>query len=115
MPAEGRVELTASVVPDQPVVAVPVEVEKKGGLPAFVCSHVEFLPELVIAFAQIVFPVEKAAAITDEAGAFPLQLLVQVDEIGIGVCQQVAFIPCVEKNGAGAGEGFYQPPAVAQG
>src|SRR5690606_26833285 len=112
---EGRVELAAAVVAAQAVVAVPVEIEKEGGAPARFAARVEGIAQLVVAVRRVAGGGEEPPAVGDEGFPFPDHLPVEIDEVRIGVRQQVLFVIGVEKDRRRAREGLHQAFPGPQG
>ena len=83
-----------------------VKVKKQRGLAPGVGGAVEFLAQQVIAFLLVVFTGKKTPAVTDEIIAFVDQVLVELDQIGIGVGQDIFLELGIQKNRRRAGEGF---------
>ena len=86
-----------------------VQINKQRGLACGVAASVEFGAAFVIHFRCVGVRGEQPARACDEIRATGLEMLVEGNQIGVGVGKQAGRIRGVEKNGAGADERFEQP------
>ena len=69
------------------------------------------MPEFIIFLFCIVGRDKQGPAIVNKFITVTDQLLIQINQIGVTVGQQVFFIISIEENSRRAGKRFYQPAA----
>lgn len=112
---ERCIEFTAAVVPAQTVVAMAVEIQKQCGVTSALNTIIEFRSQAVKGHGIIVVRFEKLGTFVNKVFTASMEILIERDQIGITVRQQITIKTGVEKNGGRADEWLDQFCAWTEG
>lgn len=77
---------------------MPVQVKKKSGFTSIVVGAIKFISEQIVVFFHVVFFRKKCLTVTDKRLFLINQLLIKLDQIGVGVGKDIFLKFRVEKH-----------------
>ena len=106
--SKGNIELPFGIVSHQTVEGMAVEIHKKYRAAARILTGIEFLAKFQIAFFRIGFRGKQGLARLNKIFSLPLDMVIEVNKIGVRVADERFGEADVQIDGAGAGKRLYK-------